>query len=48
MKYTYDTEFHENGRTIDFISIGIVCEDGREYYAENSECDFRAVCNHDW
>lgn len=25
--------------TIDLISIGIVCEDGREYYAVHSECD---------
>lgn len=34
MRYWYDTEFIENGRTIDFISIGIVAEDGREYYAQ--------------
>lgn len=29
----YDCEFLENGRTIRLISIGMVCEDGREYYA---------------
>lgn len=35
--YAYDTEFLEDGRTIELISIGIVCEDGREYYAVNSD-----------
>jgi hypothetical protein len=35
MRYFYDTEFIEDGRTIDLISIGIVAEDGREYYAVN-------------
>jgi hypothetical protein len=37
MKYFYDTEFIENGKTIDLISIGIVAEDGREYYAISTE-----------
>lgn len=40
MKYFLDTEFIEDGKTIDLISIGIVCEDGREYYAINRDCDF--------
>lgn len=39
MKYFLDTEFIEYPNTIDIISIGIVSEDGREYYAVNSECD---------
>ena len=39
MKYFLDTEFIEDGKTIDLISIGIVAEDGREYYACNDECD---------
>lgn len=39
MKYFFDTEFIENGKTIDLISLGIVCEDGRERYYENSDCD---------
>lgn len=39
MKFFMDTEFIEDGRTIDLISIGIVSEDGRTYYAENSECN---------
>lgn len=34
MRYFFDTEFLEDGRTIELISIGIVAEDGREYYAE--------------
>lgn len=40
MKYFYDTEFIDDGKTIDLISIGIVAEDGREYYAQNRECNF--------
>lgn len=36
-KYFFDTEFFEDGRTIELISIGIVCEDGREYYACSNE-----------
>jgi len=36
-KYFYDTEFIEDGKTIDLISIGIVCEDGRTYYAISTE-----------
>lgn len=39
MKYFYDTEFIEDGKTIDLISIGIVAEDGREYYAISTEFD---------
>ena len=37
MRFWFDTEFLEDGRTIDLISIGIVAEDGREYYAETSD-----------
>jgi hypothetical protein len=37
MRYFYDTEFIEDGRTIDLISIGVAAEDGREYYAVSSE-----------
>ncbi|OBJ82516.1 hypothetical protein A9W97_23830 [Mycobacterium gordonae] len=39
MRYFYDTEFIEDGRTIELISIGVVAEDGREYYAVSSEFD---------
>lgn len=39
MKYFIDTEFIESGPTmpIQLISIGIVCEDGREFYCVSSE-----------
>jgi hypothetical protein len=37
MRYYFDTEFIEDGKTIDLISIGIVAEDGREYYAVSHE-----------
>lgn len=35
MRYWYDCEFLENGRTIELISIGMVAEDGRELYLVN-------------
>lgn len=38
-KYVFDTEFIEDGHTIDLLSIGVVCEDGREFYAESTEAD---------
>jgi hypothetical protein len=39
MRFWFDTEFIEDGRTIDLISIGIVSEDNRSYYAEIVDCD---------
>ena len=39
MRYFYDTEFIEDGQTITLISIGIVAEDGREYYAVSTDFD---------
>lgn len=48
MKYFYDTEFLEDGNTIDLISIGIVCEDGSEYYAVNSDADWARIVDDDW
>lgn len=39
MKYFLDTEFIEYPGTIELISIGIKCEDNREFYAENAEAD---------
>lgn len=53
-KYFIDTEFFEDfhkplfGKRrhfIDLISIGIVCEDGRSYYAISNEFDLKAVWN---
>ena len=38
-RYFYDTEFLEDGRTIELVSIGVVAEDGREYYACSTEFD---------
>jgi len=40
VKYFIDTEFIEDGKTIDLISIGIVREDGRTLYLESSEVDW--------
>ncbi len=38
-RYFYDCEFIEDGRTIELISIGVVAEDGREFYAVSTEFD---------
>jgi hypothetical protein len=48
MKIFYDTEFIEDGRTIDLISIGLVAEDGREYYAVASDAPWDRIRKHDW
>ena len=40
MKYWIDTEFIEQPCTLDLISIALVAEDGREFYAESSEVDW--------
>ncbi|MQA16916.1 MAG: polyadenylate-specific 3'-exoribonuclease AS [Pseudonocardiaceae bacterium] len=39
MRYFYDCEFIEDGATIDLVSIGVVDEQGREYYAVSTEFD---------
>lgn len=39
MKIWFDTEFIEDGQTIDLISIGMVREDGCTLYFENTQCD---------
>ena len=46
MRFFIDCEFIEDGKTIDLISIGIVADDGREYYAINRDCDFSKAS--DW
>lgn len=46
--FFYDTEFLENGSTIDLISIGIVADDGSEYYAVNSDMDVDRIKRNDW
>lgn len=45
-RWFVDTEFHEDGLRIELISIALVSEDGREYYAHSSEYDATA-CS-DW
>jgi hypothetical protein len=46
MRYFYDCEFIEDGRTIELVSIGVVDETGREFYAVSTEFDpSRAI---DW
>jgi hypothetical protein len=37
----FDTEFIEDGKTIDLLSIGLVREDDKRLYMENGEADFR-------
>ncbi|MFR9729193.1 polyadenylate-specific 3'-exoribonuclease AS [Saccharopolyspora sp. MS10] len=39
MRFFYDCEFIEDGRTIDLVSIGVVDETGREFYAVSTEFD---------
>ncbi len=39
MRVFFDTEFIEDGKTIDLISIGMVREDGATFYLESSDCD---------
>lgn len=48
MKYWYDTEFIDDGRTIDLVSIGIVAQDGREFYAVSNDFDLTKLCAHPW
>ncbi|OMB98742.1 hypothetical protein A5746_00950 [Mycolicibacterium conceptionense] len=44
----YDTEFLEDGLTIELISIGITSDDRRDYYAVNADVDFKRVRENDW
>lgn len=57
MKYFLDTEFHEyeltdinhqKRPTIDLISIGIVAEDGREFYRVSNQFALNSACGNDW
>lgn len=45
-RFFFDTEFYEDGRTIELISIGVVAEDGRVYYAEVISA--KEKCRSDW
>jgi hypothetical protein len=46
MKIWFDTEFIEDGKTIDLISIGMVREDGETLYLENLSADYSSA--NDW
>ena len=39
MRFFYDCEFIEDGRVVDLVSIGVVDEFGREFYAVSTEFD---------
>ena len=41
MRFFYDCEFIEDGATIELVSIGVVDETGREFYAVSTEFDDR-------
>jgi hypothetical protein len=47
-RYFLDTEFYERGPKypIQYISLGIVCDDGRTFYAQNLTFDYSNVS--DW
>lgn len=46
MDYFLDTEFDEDGKKIELISLGLVAQDGRELYCVSNEFD-PEQCN-DW
>ena len=48
MNYFFDTEFNEVGTGLDLISIAIISEDGREYFAVNSGFDAYAARSNAW
>lgn len=47
-KIFYDTEFLENGKTIELISIGMVNEYGDTYYAISSTMPWSDILKYDW
>lgn len=47
-RYFYDTEFNDDGVTIDLISIGIVSDDGRWYYAVSNGFDVERLRARKW
>lgn len=56
MKIFYDTEFNDHvcgaaggdNRVIELISIGLVDDDGREYYAVNADLNLDHLWNNRW
>jgi len=48
-RFFYDTEFHEDGNTIDLLSFGMVCEDSdSELYRVNLDADWKRAWRNDW
>lgn len=48
MRYAYDSEFLEDGSTIELISLAVAAEDGREYYAINGDFRWNRVASRRW
>lgn len=42
-RYYLDTEFHEGHGELELISIALVCDDGREFYATSSTFETRRL-----
>lgn len=47
-QYDYDFEFSTTAPIIDPVSVGIVADDGREYYAIVKDCDRGALLANPW
>jgi hypothetical protein len=49
-RYFFDTEFVDEGEdfSVDFISIGIVAEDGREFYGVSKDFNEAAHADNEW
>ncbi len=48
MKIFFDTEFIEDGKTIELLSIGMVREDGQTFYAVVADADWERAKAHPW
>jgi hypothetical protein len=48
VKIYYDTEFIDDGKTIDLVSIGMVAEDGRELYVVSKEFPVDKLQQNKW
>lgn len=48
MRIFYDTEFIDDGKTIDLVSIGMIREDGTELYAVSSEFNALKLQDNPW
>jgi len=46
VRYFYDLEFGDTASVVTLVSVGVVAEDGREYYAVSS--DFDPLVVHPW